>query len=382
MTTERLSERNTDVGYDRSAPPSIVHLGVGAFARAHLAVYADDLLRAGHPAMIRGVSLRSRSAEDQLGPQDGLFAVDEREPGRAPDAAGRRLPGLGRHRRRRRDRGDRGADHDPGHPHGDREGLRARSARRRWAAVGAGGPRPRPRPAPRPGCAAGRRLARQRHGQRDAAPGAGARGRRGLRRRAWPAGSWSTWPSRRPSSTAWSRRRRRPTSTPSPSASGSGTRRAVVAEHHRSWYLTATDGLPPLADVGVAGGRRHRAVPVAQALAAQRPALGPRLHRAAGRLRDHRRGGGPPRRGAVRPAPGRRHPRGGGSVPGHRAGGLRRGIAPAVRQPGARPHLPPGRRRRLAQAGPAPAARRQHPAVPRSRRRAGSPSSSPSGWPP
>ncbi len=34
--------------------------------------------------MIRGVSLRSRSAEDQLGPQDGLFTVDEREPGRAP----------------------------------------------------------------------------------------------------------------------------------------------------------------------------------------------------------------------------------------------------------------------------------------------------------
>ena len=26
---------------------------------------------------------------------------------------------------------------------------------------------------------------------------------------------------------------------------------AVVAEHHRSWYLTAADGLPPLADVGV-----------------------------------------------------------------------------------------------------------------------------------
>ena len=84
MTTERLSERNTDVGYDRSAPPSIAHLGVGAFARAHLAVYADDLLRAGHPAMIRGVSLRSRTAEDQLGPQDGLFTVDEREPGREP----------------------------------------------------------------------------------------------------------------------------------------------------------------------------------------------------------------------------------------------------------------------------------------------------------
>ena len=85
MTAERLSPRNTDVGYDRSAPPSIAHLGVGAFARAHLAVYADDLRRAGHPAMIRGVSLRSGSAEEQLGPQGGLFAIDEREPGRAPE---------------------------------------------------------------------------------------------------------------------------------------------------------------------------------------------------------------------------------------------------------------------------------------------------------
>jgi len=85
MTAERLSPSNTDVGYDRSVPPSIAHLGVGAFARAHLAVYADDLRRAGHPAMIRGVSLRSRSAEDRLGPQDGLFTVEVREPGRAPD---------------------------------------------------------------------------------------------------------------------------------------------------------------------------------------------------------------------------------------------------------------------------------------------------------
>ena len=81
VTAERLSPANTAVSYDRSAAPSIVHLGVGAFARAHLAVYADDLLRAGHPAMIRGVSLRSRSAEDQLAPQDGLFTVAEREPG-------------------------------------------------------------------------------------------------------------------------------------------------------------------------------------------------------------------------------------------------------------------------------------------------------------
>ena len=67
--------------YDRSAAPVIAHLGVGAFARAHLAVYADELLRRGHPALIRGVSLRSPRAQEQLEPQDGLFTVAVREPG-------------------------------------------------------------------------------------------------------------------------------------------------------------------------------------------------------------------------------------------------------------------------------------------------------------
>ena len=33
--------------YDRSVEPTMVHIGVGAFARAHLAVYADDLLQRG-----------------------------------------------------------------------------------------------------------------------------------------------------------------------------------------------------------------------------------------------------------------------------------------------------------------------------------------------
>ena len=47
-------------------------------------MYADDLLRSGRPATIAGVSLRSPAAEEQLGPQDGLFTVVEREPGR-PD---------------------------------------------------------------------------------------------------------------------------------------------------------------------------------------------------------------------------------------------------------------------------------------------------------
>jgi fructuronate reductase len=67
--------------YDRGTAPSIVHLGFGAFARAHLAVYADELLRHGRPALIRGISLRSSRAQHQLEPQDGLFTVAVREPG-------------------------------------------------------------------------------------------------------------------------------------------------------------------------------------------------------------------------------------------------------------------------------------------------------------
>jgi fructuronate reductase len=67
--------------YDRSSVPVIAHIGFGAFAKAHLGTYADELLRLGHPALIRGVSIRSRRAQDQLTPQDGLYTVAEREPG-------------------------------------------------------------------------------------------------------------------------------------------------------------------------------------------------------------------------------------------------------------------------------------------------------------
>lgn len=70
--------------YERSASAPWVHLGMGAFARAHLGTYADDLLRAGVPALVRGVSLRNALAEHQLGPQDGLYTVTEREPGVPP----------------------------------------------------------------------------------------------------------------------------------------------------------------------------------------------------------------------------------------------------------------------------------------------------------
>jgi fructuronate reductase len=72
--------RATIPSYDRSSPPRIVHLGVGAFARAHLGTYADDLLRQGWPATISGISLRSPTAQHQLQPQNSLYTVEEREP--------------------------------------------------------------------------------------------------------------------------------------------------------------------------------------------------------------------------------------------------------------------------------------------------------------
>lgn len=64
-------------GYDRSAlTPAIVHVGLGAFARAHVAVYCDDLVAGGDDrAAVAGVSLRSTTTADALCPQDGLFAV-------------------------------------------------------------------------------------------------------------------------------------------------------------------------------------------------------------------------------------------------------------------------------------------------------------------
>jgi fructuronate reductase len=71
--------------YDRASGTGLTHIGVGAFARAHLGTYMDDLLTRGHAAALwRGVSLRSRRAEEQLAPQDCYYSVTEREPGSEP----------------------------------------------------------------------------------------------------------------------------------------------------------------------------------------------------------------------------------------------------------------------------------------------------------
>lgn len=78
--------------FDRAAlQPGIVHLGLGAFARAHLAAINDDALDAGASLDwgITGVSLRHADVRDALAPQQGLYALLLR------DAAGERVRIVG-----------------------------------------------------------------------------------------------------------------------------------------------------------------------------------------------------------------------------------------------------------------------------------------------
>ncbi|MFV0475549.1 MAG: mannitol dehydrogenase family protein [Pikeienuella sp.] len=59
----------------------IVHLGLGAFHKAHQAVYTDDALAAaGGDWRVIGVSLRSAEAAAALTPQDGRYTLVERGP--------------------------------------------------------------------------------------------------------------------------------------------------------------------------------------------------------------------------------------------------------------------------------------------------------------
>jgi fructuronate reductase len=63
----------------------IVHLGLGAFHRAHQAVYTERAMSASGTTEwgICAASLRSRAVLDELGPQDGLYTVVERGPSTA-----------------------------------------------------------------------------------------------------------------------------------------------------------------------------------------------------------------------------------------------------------------------------------------------------------
>jgi len=77
--------------YDRAAiTTGIVHLGLGAFTRAHQAAYTDDALSVGESGWgILGASLRSPTSRDALAAQDGLYTLAVR------DAGGERLRVIG-----------------------------------------------------------------------------------------------------------------------------------------------------------------------------------------------------------------------------------------------------------------------------------------------
>jgi len=73
---DALDARVQRPSYDRATVGcGIVHLGVGAFMRAHVAVYCDDVLRTGDDWGIAGVSLRRPDVSRQLAPQDCLYTV-------------------------------------------------------------------------------------------------------------------------------------------------------------------------------------------------------------------------------------------------------------------------------------------------------------------
>lgn len=71
-----LPERIERPAYDRGAVTlGIVHLGIGAFHRAHQAVYTDTALEDDPSWGIVGASLRSPDTRDALASQDGLYTL-------------------------------------------------------------------------------------------------------------------------------------------------------------------------------------------------------------------------------------------------------------------------------------------------------------------
>jgi fructuronate reductase len=68
--------------YDvRAVDIGIVHLGIGAFHRAHQAIYTDDALASARGRWgICGVSLRSADVRERMAPQDGLYTSIEKSP--------------------------------------------------------------------------------------------------------------------------------------------------------------------------------------------------------------------------------------------------------------------------------------------------------------
>jgi len=78
-TLERAKTVRRPLYDPRRLGTGILHLGVGAFHRAHQAVFTEDALEAAGGAWgIVGVSLRRPDAALALGPQDGLYTLETR----------------------------------------------------------------------------------------------------------------------------------------------------------------------------------------------------------------------------------------------------------------------------------------------------------------
>jgi fructuronate reductase len=95
-TVERLAESPVlSLPARRSARSTVgvVHLGIGAFHRAHQAVYTEDAALATEETGwgICGVTQRSASVLDQLGPQDGLYGILQKD---ADTPASLRITGI------------------------------------------------------------------------------------------------------------------------------------------------------------------------------------------------------------------------------------------------------------------------------------------------
>jgi fructuronate reductase len=89
-TLEQLPRDVAPLVDPRALPVGIVHLGIGAFHRAHQAFYTEGAIAAeGGDWGICGVSQRSPAVVEQLGPQDGLYTLSQR------DGAGERLRVIG-----------------------------------------------------------------------------------------------------------------------------------------------------------------------------------------------------------------------------------------------------------------------------------------------
>jgi fructuronate reductase len=93
LAPDALARAPADVArprYDRAkVAPGILHLGLGAFHRAHEAVYTDAVLAEDPRWGIVGVSLQSPDVRDRLQPQGGLYSLLER------DVAGTRVAVIG-----------------------------------------------------------------------------------------------------------------------------------------------------------------------------------------------------------------------------------------------------------------------------------------------